>query len=259
MRARNEEESARLSQKQRELDGRENAIANHERGVGIPVQSGRELHAHYQHNSQPSGSPALEELIRLYPQLKPGSDRMREAAEKAKAQSAKERRDQRNVASRGEETSGTIELEGLLFADFENRHAAEGTPPSYARGTKRNSPTKTALKAKKASSKNRKSLPDGHRPIAEVHQSGLQPRQSMENDLILEATSEGENPEPTGNAPRGRKGKAAPSPKIPSKTPASSKRKKAVIDVAYREDEDHPGFLHLKTPGKRQRTTRRRE
>jgi len=266
-------EDARLSQKKRELEAREKNIKNLEAGLGIqsawsaglassadtftcpllkPDGSvcnhqiaikpcGGEFKAHYQHNCQPCGDrcggSTLQELLRLYPELKAGSDKLQAAADKAKAQKANARPSQHRFQAGGHvnnETSSTSEGDEVLLRPTTQKGKSPAKPPP--------SSSKTPSKAKK-------SQPPS--PPAAVVYDELNPLPDLSIEEVpgLHPTSEIEPPETT------RKGKAASSKgKVPGKTAAGSKRKKAVIE----DPEDEAGGHHGKTAKgkKRQRTAR---
>ncbi|PMD51308.1 uncharacterized protein K444DRAFT_620433 [Hyaloscypha bicolor E] len=269
----NSAEDARLSQKKRELEAREKDIKNLEAGLGIqsPLSAGLarsadtftcpllkpdgsvcnhqititpcggEFKAHYQHNCQPCGDrcggSTLQELLRLYPELKAGSDKLQAAADKAKTQKANARPSQHRFQADGDvndETSSTAEGGEVLPRPTTQKGKSPTKPPP--------SPSKTASKAKKPQ-------PRGP-PAAEVYDE-LDPRPDLSIEEVpgLHPTSEIELPETI------RKGKTASSKgKAPGKTAAGSKRKKAVIEGP----EDEAGGHHGKTAKgkKRQRTAR---
>lgn len=259
LRAHNNAVEARLALEKNELDEREKAIRKHEAGLGIQVPPGAGLEtssdtlkcsprkscgsvcngelnitpcdgerkAHCQHNCQSCrdncGGSALQELVRKYPELKDGSDKMRAAAEKAKAQKAEDCSSQHEALCGGnatDATSGTVEGE-------EAPRPAAGNGKSPQKG----SPSKP----KKATPKVKKTMP--RQPPDQSAEEVRNP--DAEFNPNIRPISESDNSESTGFERRGRK------------------RKKAVVEDNEDETGD-PTFLLPKTPrgGKRQRTMR---
>jgi hypothetical protein len=277
LRAHNNAVEACLALKKKELDEREKAIRNHEAGLGIQVPPSTglktssdtlkcsllkscghvcnqetnitscsgEVKAHCQHSCQPCedncGGSALQELIRRYPELKAGSDKMRAAAEKAKAEKVKDCSSQIQALCGGnatDATSGTAEGE-------EAPRPAAGNGKSPQKG----SPSKP----KKAMDKVKKTVPP--QPAKQSEEVGSPDAEGNPN---IQPISENDNSESTGFERRSHKRKITASPtKVPGKTAVGSKRKKAEIEDNEDETGD-PAFLLSKTPrgGKRQRTMR---
>ncbi len=265
---------ARLAPKKNELDEREKAIEKHETVLGIQVPPsaelgtssdslkcplepcgavcnhevnitpcGGELKAYCQHNCQPCGEncggSVLQALIRKYPELKVGSDKMRAAAEKAKAHKAQDCSSQHQGLCGGnatDTTSGTVEGEEAL-------RPAAGNVKSPQKG----SPSKP----KKAPPKVKKTMPP--RPAGQSEEVQNPDAQGNPN---IRPISESGNSESPGFERRNRKQNiTASARKVSGKTAIGSKRKKAVIEENEAEAGDLE-FLVSKTHrgGKRQRT-----
>jgi hypothetical protein len=269
---------AHLALKKKELDEREKAIRNHEAGVGIQVPPSAglrpssdtlkcsllkscgavcnqetnitsccgEVKAHCQHNCQPCGDncggSALQELIRRYPELKAGSDKMRAAAEKAKAQRAKDCSSQVQAWCGGnatDATSGTVDGEEAHRPASGNGKSPQIVSPS---------------KPKKAPPKVKKTMPA--QPADEREEEAENPDAGGNSNL--QPIFESGNSESAGVERGSRKRNITASPrKVSGKAAVGSKRKKAVIEDNDDETGD-PAFLLSKTPrgGKRQRTRR---
>jgi hypothetical protein len=220
---------------------------------------GGQITAHYQHKSQPHSGPAGQsaaelELSRRLPEFQAFSEKMRAAADKARADNARDFPDQSPEGS----SSSMVEAENPEAISRPQGHT----------GKNKNSPTKlsnkpTSSKTAKASSPTKKAATAKLTPAAKSTNETSTINTSLENDEGLQqAAGTDTDAGTTGLAPRSRKRKAAStaSPrKVSGKTPAAAKRKK--VDVAGDEDEgsgEHPGFLFPNTLGfgKRQKGVR---
>jgi hypothetical protein len=285
--AQNRAADARLVQKRFELQIRQNTIKAKEAGLGIQAPEstagpatlpdafncpllrpdgsvcnqrititacGGQIKAHYQHNYVPgvenSGGGAihipqelqalvvLQEFYRLYPSFKETSDRMQAAADKIRAEQKSTTGPTESTGpATGDQNAGTSQTAaGGTTGTTEKPNA--GPPETIAPGTAGTGPQK---------------LPPGKPKPAEDPTIVIpEPEPAQDGDTETGPKS----PQDSTGFDRRRKAPAS-ARKASGKTPAGSKRKKAMIEDEEDDVGPYSGLKAAKTPrgGKRQKTT----
>ncbi|KAE9366903.1 hypothetical protein N431DRAFT_487373 [Stipitochalara longipes BDJ] len=220
---------------------------------------GGQIKAHYQHNCVPGvnncgstaiqireplqAGPTLQELYRLYPSLKDGSDRLQAAADRARAAQN----------SKPNPTKPTPPAPEDPNADKFHTATPEAINPPSSTMNKPKSPKKGSPKTTEPlATANKSACAASQLPAEDSLAEDPNPKPTKNNDSDIDITS------PKDATGFDRRRKAAPSArKASGKTPAGSKRKKATIEDEEDDVGGHFGLMGAKASkgGKRQKTT----